>query len=134
MTQKILKKCNKCLQKYEYGKSCSCLSQHNRKMLKIKGKEDNFYSSPVWRKLRLQIIVRDFKCCRRCAAMKNNLITISDTEDLEVHHIKPRSKYPELELEPTNLVTICKVCNLQLGTKTTLDFEFEAKPLPGPCL
>ncbi|MES9740933.1 HNH endonuclease [Priestia megaterium] len=131
---KILKKCNKCLQKYEYGKSCSCLSKQNKKMLKITGKEDGFYASSVWRKLRKRIILRDGAFCRRCVAIRNTHINMYDTENLEVHHIKPRSEYPELELEPTNLVTLCKTCNLQLGTKTTLDFEFEAKPLAGPCL
>lgn len=134
MAQKILKKCNKCLQKYEYGKNCSCLSKQNRKMQKIQGKEDTFYSSAAWRKLRLRIIVRDLGHCPRCVAMRNTQVNITDTENLEVHHIKPRSKYPELELEPTNLVLLCKVCNLQLGTRETLDFEFEASPLTGPCL
>lgn len=131
---KIMKKCSRCQQKYEYGEKCSCRNKDNKKMLKIQDKEDGFYASSTWRKLRLQIIVRDGNFCQRCSAMKSNLITIADTEELQVHHIKPRSEYPELELEATNLVTLCKICNLQLGTRETLDFEFEASPLTGPCL
>lgn len=39
----------------------------------------------------------------------------------EVHHIKPFHKHPELELEPTNLITLCEskshgvVCHLFVG-------------------
>ncbi|WP_430735764.1 HNH endonuclease [Metabacillus halosaccharovorans] len=53
---------------------------------------------------------------------KLNYVNISN---LEVHHIKPRSKYPELEMESTNLITLCKKCNLELGTREALDFEYE---------
>lgn len=31
---------------------------------------------------------------------------------LHVDHIKPRSKYPELELEISNLQVLCEDCNL----------------------
>ena len=31
---------------------------------------------------------------------------------LHVDHIKPRSKYPELALDPNNLQVLCKDCNL----------------------
>lgn len=36
---------------------------------------------------------------------------------LNVHHKKPFHLYPELELEPTNLITLCmdKECHLLLG-------------------
>jgi len=29
-------------------------------------------------------------------------------DKLEVHHIKPFHEHPELELEPTNLITLCE--------------------------
>lgn len=44
-----------------------------------------------------------------------------DTEKLEVHHIKPFHEHPELELEPTNLLTMCEsksygiICHLLVG-------------------
>lgn len=43
------------------------------------------------------------------------------TEKLEVHHIKPFHVHPELELEPTNLMTMCEsksygiICHLLIG-------------------
>ena len=34
---------------------------------------------------------------------------------LNVHHIRPYHLHPELELEPTNFITLCRVCHLLLG-------------------
>ena len=42
-------------------------------------------------------------------------------DKIEVHHIKPFHEYPELELEPTNLISLCEsksfgiVCHLLVG-------------------
>lgn len=40
--------------------------------------------------------------------------------DLEVHHVKSFHEHPELELDPTNLITLCQVthgkeCHLNFG-------------------
>ena len=47
--------------------------------------------------------------CAACGGDKN----------LNVHHKKPFHLYPELELEPTNLITLCmdgdKDCHIKLG-------------------
>jgi len=49
-----------------------------------------------------------------CAVCEGN-------ENLNVHHIKPFHLHPELELEPTNLVTLCECekhgvnCHLLIG-------------------
>lgn len=43
------------------------------------------------------------------------------TEKIEVHHIKPFHEYPELELDPDNLISLCEsksfgiVCHLFAG-------------------
>ena len=34
------------------------------------------------------------------------------TERIHVDHIKPRSKYPELELDINNLQVLCEDCNI----------------------
>ena len=34
---------------------------------------------------------------------------------LEAHHIAPFHLHPELELEPTNLITLCRDCHWFLG-------------------
>jgi 5-methylcytosine-specific restriction enzyme A len=53
--------------------------------------------SPNWPEVR-RIHLEKEPWCRVCASMK----------DLEVHHIKPVHYNPELELEPSNLITLCE--------------------------
>lgn len=50
--------------------------------------------------------------------IKNNPYCIACGRDkkLEVHHIKPVHLFPDLELDPTNLVTLCAdPCHLLFG-------------------
>ena len=66
----------------------------------------NFYQTAAWRQVRVNILQQaDFSCsyCGRGGA---------DGCVLHVDHIKPRSKYPQLALEPSNLQVLCEDCNL----------------------
>ena len=64
----------------------------------------SFYETDEWRKLRYKVLrTQGFKC-RACGSGPEKL--------LQVDHIKPRSKYPELELEETNLQVLCEDCNM----------------------
>ena len=55
--------------------------------------------------------------------LKNNPVCVvcGDTRQLNVHHIKPFHLHPELELEPSNLMTLCEsasygiICHLLIG-------------------
>ena len=61
--------------------------------------------SPKWQSVRKEHI-------------KNNPYCIACGRDkkLEVHHIKPVHLFPELELDPSNLVTLCAdPCHLLFG-------------------
>ena len=55
--------------------------------------------------------LKDFPCCAVCGGIKK----------LEVHHIIPFNDNPSLELEPSNLITLCEsksfgiVCHLLIG-------------------
>jgi 5-methylcytosine-specific restriction protein A len=66
--------------------------------------------SPMWSKVRKEFL----KQHPECAVCK-------DKRKLEVHHIKPFHLFPELELEPTNLLTMCEsksygiICHLLVG-------------------
>lgn len=62
-----------------------------------------FYDSDVWRDLRYSILRRDGRVCVLCRATSG---------EMHVDHIKPRSKYPHLELDPNNLQVLCRDCNL----------------------
>ncbi|HDR7585519.1 hypothetical protein BW899_06695 [Bacillus mycoides] len=127
----IKKTCLKCRNKHDYGERCSCVYKHKKKALIIKGKDDDFYTKKPWRNLREQIIERDGGYCQRCL----HKYGIINSANLEVHHIKPRSKYPELQYEISNLVTVCKTCNLQLGTNgVDWDRNNEIKIDIEPCL
>jgi 5-methylcytosine-specific restriction protein A len=66
--------------------------------------------SPHWSSVRKHHLALHPKCA-----------VCEDTAKLEVHHIKPFHLYPELELEPNNLITLCEsksygiICHLLIG-------------------
>jgi 5-methylcytosine-specific restriction endonuclease McrA len=78
-----------------------------------------------WSKFRQRIIDRDGGHCQRCL-IKYNII---NSDKLQVYHLKPRIKYPELMYEQTNCLTLCATCNQQLGTAEQLDFDCELSEL-----
>lgn len=67
----------------------------------------NFYLSPEWRKLKYQAFLRYGNSCNCCGRSRkfHNIV-------LHVDHIKPRSKFPDLALEISNLQILCEECNL----------------------
>lgn len=61
--------------------------------------------SSGWGRVRREHI-KKHPACAACGTKK----------EPEVHHIKDFSTYPDLELEPTNLITLCgKRCHFLLG-------------------
>lgn len=64
--------------------------------------------SPHWNAVRKQHLIKE-PMCRAC----------NGKEKLQVHHIKPFHLFPESELDPNNLVTLCEhpktECHLILG-------------------
>jgi hypothetical protein len=73
-----------------------------------------FYSSPEWKLLRVRVIREDGRTCTECKTR------ISNPEDITVDHIKPRSKYPKLALERSNLRVLCRQCNASKGDQELL--------------
>jgi HNH endonuclease len=70
-----------------------------------------FYTTPEWRVARLTVIQRDGRVCKMCSER----IVLS--RDVSVDHIRPRSRYPELALELTNLQVLCRRCNSSKGAR-----------------
>ncbi len=68
-----------------------------------------FYASAEWRLIREQVIEEQKHVCQICGCR----ITIDN--DLTVDHIKPRSKFPELALDKSNLQVLCRRCNSSKG-------------------
>jgi len=67
--------------------------------------DKHFYRSREWRELRLSVLATS-RCCKLCGASPLNGVR------LHVDHIKPRSLYPELSLDPSNLQILCADCNM----------------------
>jgi 5-methylcytosine-specific restriction endonuclease McrA len=66
-----------------------------------------FLKSPEWRALRATVLAEMGSVCVKCGS----------TEQVQVDHIFPRSKFPELALERTNLRPLCWPCNKSKNTK-----------------
>jgi 5-methylcytosine-specific restriction enzyme A len=64
--------------------------------------------SPLWTTVRRKHL-KDEPNCQYCGG----------TDNLEVHHVKPYHLHPELELEQSNLITLCEeegtLCHLKVG-------------------
>lgn len=119
--------CNTCGAKISLVENCTkCNSSRNDYMKGYyhKNKEtQNALNSKKWKNFRSMIIKRDKGICQRCFALRDIFIS----NELQVHHIKPRNKFPELMYDENNVITICKTCNLELGTQEYLDFEMPFK-------
>ena len=78
------------------------------RQLEIQEKK-RFYNSAEWRLIREQVIQDKGCICQECGRR------ILNDYDLTVDHIKPRSKFPELALEKSNLQILCRNCNSSKG-------------------
>lgn len=81
---------------------------------KIVTLDDNkFYDSWQWTDLRFKTIKKYGAKCMLCSSTKN----------IQVDHIKPKSLYPDLALEPSNLQILCGPCNKGKSNKDITDFR-----------
>lgn len=78
---------------------------------------NEFYKSQEWRQLRYLALKNNGACCQCCGAKAGNGVQI------HVDHIKPRSRYPELELCLDNLQVLCSDCNIGKGAWDDTDFR-----------
>jgi len=63
--------------------------------------------SPKWASAR-EAHLKDHPCCAACGSQRG----------VQVHHAKPFHIHPELELDPTNFITLCMdtyECHLNIG-------------------
>ena len=68
--------------------------------------ETDFYRTQEWRSLRVEVLAESNRRCLLCGSSPEHGIT------LHVDHIKPRSQFPELALDKSNLQVLCEDCNV----------------------
>lgn len=118
------KVCGSCGRIIDHNKDCGCYKRTEyQKQYNEKNPQNSELRSSRWSDKRKFIIRRDGGVCQRCLIKFGKV----NNHNLQVHHIKPRIKYPDLMYEDSNLICICKTCNLQLGTKEELDFEWSVR-------
>ncbi len=77
-----------------------------RRQVKIQAPEKiGFYDSREWRELRFRVLRKYAFQCMACGRSPPEV-------KIHVDHIKPRSKYPKLELDFDNLQLLCADCNI----------------------
>ncbi len=82
---------------------------------------DPFYMSPLWRKVRAQIIERDHYTCQVCKG-------IFSGRDLQVDHLVPRKVAPNLAYAWTNLRTLCRSCHTRAPTSMGRGTNYKERP------
>lgn len=88
------------------------------------GLPPGFYESPAWLRLRYAILTHYGPTCMTCGA------TRADGAVIQVDHIKPTSRYPELALDAANLQVLCSTCNLGKSNTNETDWRPPADTPP----
>lgn len=66
----------------------------------------DFFNSSAWHRVRFATLRRYGAACMACGRGKK------EGAILQVDHIRPRSKFPELALAMDNLQVLCRECNM----------------------
>lgn len=90
-----------------------------RKTVKSAKGADPFYASWEWKRVRYEALRKHGTRCQACGWAPG------DTEGgrLTVDHIKPRSRFPDLALDVSNLQVLCSSCNMGKSNVYTDDFR-----------
>jgi hypothetical protein len=78
---------------------------------------DPFLESWEWRTIRMRVLERDRAKCACCGK------TAADGVVMNVDHIKPRKRAPELALTESNLQVLCNECNHGKGNQFDTDWR-----------
>lgn len=77
------------------------------------------YKSQGWKEMVRAILKRDNYTCARCGKYRKD-----GKLKLCTHHIKSWAEYPELRMEPSNLITLCVECHLWVHSVANINREF----------
>ena len=101
-------------QRYERPYGCGPVTRYT---------PDSFYQSEPWYAVRYRALLKYGARCQCCGRSRHENVII------HVDHIKPRSKYPELELDLGNLQVLCHECNAGKRASDVTDWR---SPTPSP--
>ena len=111
--------CGACRAVYKRGHRVTVpnIQKYFNKKKKVGKAGDKFYGTYEWRELRYKALQLYGPRCMLCGA---------DSKEAKicVDHIKPRAKYPELELDINNLQILCDACNHGKGRWDETDHRF----------
>lgn len=79
--------------------------------------DSEFYTSPAWRKVRYEALQASDGKCQLCGRGKHDGII------LHVDHVQPRSRFPKLALELSNLQVLCEDCNMGKSNRSSDDWR-----------
>ena len=101
--------------KYRYRAGQAGLPRAGFTQKKVRGKGSAF--NRAWPKLRMAALKRLGSRCHCCGASAHDGIKI------DVDHIKPRNRYPTLELDIENLQILCRTCHMSKGPYDETDWR-----------
>lgn len=84
---------------------------------------DPFLDCAEWRSVRMMVLERDGAKCACCGA------TAETGAVMNVDHIKPRRRYPQLALTLSNLQVLCDACNHGKGNRSERDWRHRSEPV-----
>lgn len=93
------KYCEKHVEQYEAKDRQRQLDFLSRKYQHTQSRAGSLYQSAEWRKLSKRLL-QERKYCEFCGEYAT-----------DVHHIRPAADYPELALDESNLIVLCKACH-----------------------
>jgi hypothetical protein len=82
--------------------------------------DDGFYETREWLDLRYRVLQKQGGSCQLCGCRA------STDNPIQVDHIKPRSRHPELALAESNMQVLCKRCNHGKSNKDSTDWRWKA--------
>lgn len=79
------------------------------------------YKTDEWKALLKAVYARDGYTCQRC---KRSTTGGKRMRSSVAHHIKSFAEYPDLRMEPSNLITLCRECHLWVHSLENTAREF----------
>lgn len=81
------------------------------------------YSSEQWKEAVKEVWRREDATCQRCGKRQNE----ERDSKFHLHHLYSFADYPNLRVNPDNLVLLCKECHLFVHSKKNTNHEFMLK-------